>query len=77
MAIIVQPPKIIPRLTAMSPYEIYLQQVKAAYDGIRSSRLNLSYYPAQFGGIFGQRDVINEVVVLELTDFQVGENNGF
>lgn len=73
MAIVTQPPKIIPKLASMSPYEIYLQQVKATYDGIRAGRLSLSYYPAQFGGIFGQSDIINEAVVLELTDFEVGE----
>ena len=57
----------------ISPYEIYLQQVKGTYDGIRAGRLNLTYYAPQFGGLFGQTEVMNEAVVLELTDFQVIE----
>lgn len=73
MAIVSQPPKIIPKLTPISPYEIYLQQVKGVYDGIRAARLGLSYYPPQLGGIFGQTQVMGEIVVLELTDFQVNE----
>lgn len=71
MAIISQPPKIIPRLSPISPYEMYLQQVKGAFDAIRVGRVNLTYYPPQFGGLLGQNEVINEVIVLELTDFEV------
>lgn len=73
MAIITQPPKIIPHLAPMSPYEVYLQQVKGTYDAIRAARLDMTYYPPQFGGLFGQQQVISEVVVLEITDFEVHE----
>lgn len=73
MAIITQPPRIIPKLTPISPFEMYVQQVKGIYDGIRAGRLNLTYYPPQFGGFYGQTAVLNEAVVLELTDFQVLE----
>lgn len=73
MAIITQPPKIIPRITPITPYEVFMQQVKGTYDGIRVGRINLTYYPPQFGGIFGQTEIINDVVVLELTDFEVRE----
>jgi hypothetical protein len=73
MAIITQPPRIIPRLAPMSPYEVFLQQVKGAYDGIRAGRIDMTYYPSQFGGLFGQQQVLGEVVVLEVTDFEVHE----
>lgn len=73
MAIVTQAPRIIPRLTPVTPYEMFLQQVKGTYDAIRVGRADLSYYPPQFGGLFGQQEVINEVVVLELTDFEVHE----
>lgn len=63
--------KIIPKLVPMSPYEMYTQRVKATYEGIRKTREGLSYTPAQFGGLFGQRDVANGAAVLELTDYEI------
>lgn len=71
MAIVLAPPKLIPKLTPLTPYEIYLLQVKAAYDNIRTERRNISYIPPQLGGFSGQREVMDETVVLELTDFEV------
>lgn len=69
--IIKQAPKIIPRIKPVTPYEIYLQQAKAAFDGIRAGRQNLTYYPCQFGGLIGQLQVIDDVLALELIDFEV------
>lgn len=71
MAIITQPPRIVPRLTPMTPYEVYLQQVKGTYDAIRASKQDLTYYPAQLGGLIGQLEVIDEIMVLELADFKI------
>jgi len=71
MAIITRQNKVIPKLTSLSPYEIYLQQVKGAYDGIRASSLGVIYYPPQLGGFFGQLQVMDEIMVLELTSFQI------
>ena len=63
--------KIIPKILPMSPYEVYLQRVHATYEGIRKRREGLSYTPAQFGGVFGQEQVANSGVVLEVTEFEV------
>lgn len=63
--------KIIPKLTPLTPYEIFLQQVKGTYDAIRFQRVDMTYYPPQMGGFFGQQEVIAETAVLELTDFEV------
>lgn len=64
-------PKIIPKLVPLSPYEIYLQQVKGVFDSIRYSRVEMTYYPPQLGGFFGQKEVASENLVLELTDFEI------
>lgn len=63
--------KIFARLTAMTPYEIYLQRVNAQFDAIRKSNAGLDYTPAQFGGIFGQQVVNTSSTVLELTEFEI------
>jgi hypothetical protein len=71
MAIKQIPQRITPQLQPMSPYEVYLQQVKGTFDRIRTERIGMSYIPPQMGGYFGQKDVIDENIVLELTDFEV------
>lgn len=71
MAIDTQKEKIIPKLMPLTPYEIYLQQVKGAYDNIRALRINYTYYPPQLGGFFGQVEVMDDTIVLELTDFEI------
>ncbi len=63
--------KIIPKITAMTPFEVYLQRVNATYDSIRKTRKGLTYTPAQFGGLFGQEIVANSGSVLELTEFEI------
>lgn len=71
MAITTAPPRIIPKLTPITPMELYLQQVKSVFDNIRYQTRGFEYVPAQMGGIFGQRQVLEETLVLELTDFEV------
>lgn len=63
--------KITPRLTPITPFEVYMQQVNSVYEGIRQKRQGLTYTPAQFGGIFGQQVAANIGTVLELTEFEV------
>lgn len=63
--------KITPKILPMSPYEVYAQRVNATYDRVRKTRENLTYTPAQFGGIFGQLEVANSGSVLEITSFEV------
>lgn len=64
-------PKIISKLRPLTPYEMYLQQVRTTMDGIRLEEADVTYIPAQFGGLFGQREVINAAVVLDVIDFEV------
>lgn len=63
--------RIIPRLTPMTPYEVYMHRVNATYDNLRQQAKGMDYTPAQFGGIFGQASAANSGVVLELTEFEV------
>jgi hypothetical protein len=73
MAILVQSPSsyITPRFMVMSPYEVYLNQVKGAIDNIRFTAQGMSYSPPQLGGLTGQLTTIQQAVVLQVTDFQV------
>jgi hypothetical protein len=64
-------PTIISTLKAMTPHEVYLQQVKAIYDGARAVNDGVTYVPAQLGGLTGQRQVIEDAAVVELIIFEV------
>ena len=68
---IIAPARIIPKLVAMSPYQIYLQQVKSIFDNTRYQNQSMDYIPAHMGGPLSQQAIIEEVAVLELTDFVV------
>jgi len=64
--------KLISTFTAMTPYQVYLNQVKGAIETIRVEAGGVqTYVPPQLGGIEGQREVIEGVVVLQLVDFEV------
>ncbi len=63
--------KLLPKFVAMSPYQVYLSQVKSALEPIRFTAKGMSYLPPQLGGLSGQRNVINEAVVLQVIDFEI------
>lgn len=63
-------PKILNRLIAMTPREIYLQRVKATYDSFRYSAAGKDYIPPSFGGLFGQQTMVNSPNILELIEFE-------
>lgn len=63
--------KILPKLVPITPYEMYVQRVNATYDSIRKVNDGFSYTPAQFGGIFSQRALVQGSSVLQLIDFQI------
>ena len=63
--------KILPKLTPVTPNELYLQRVNATFDAIRKSNEGYDYTPCQFGGIFGQQVVNSSGVILELTTFEI------
>jgi hypothetical protein len=62
---------ITPRFMVMSPYEVYLSQIKAAIENIRFTAQGMSYTPAQLGGLDGQLNTLTQEVVLQVTDYQV------
>jgi hypothetical protein len=55
----------------MTPYQVYLQQVKGCIDNIRFTSQGMDYIPPQLGGLKGQREVMNEAVVLQTIEFEV------
>lgn len=63
--------KLLPKLVAMTPYEIYLNQVKSSIESIRFTKTDMSYFPPQLGGLVGQRSIITEEAVLEMISFEI------
>lgn len=61
------------RMVRLSPYQMYVEQVRGISDKIRATNASLSYYPAQFGGIKGQRENLNSQVIVQLIDFENNE----
>lgn len=68
---IIQNPRLIPKLLPLTPYEIVLLQIQGTFDAIRYGRQGMDYIPPHMGGLFGQREVMDEIVVLEITNFEV------
>lgn len=63
---------ITPRMMTLSPYELYLEQIKGVAEAIRVKSRGLSYIPAQFGGLKGQLSSLNSDSVVQMINF---ENN--
>lgn len=63
-------PKILNRLIAMTPREIYLQRVKASYDSFRFTAVGKDYIPPSLGGLFGQQTMVSTPNILELIEFE-------
>lgn len=68
----INPISVSTRMTSLSPYELYLEQVRGVADTIRVKSRGLSYIPAQFGGLKGQRVSLMSQVAVQMVDF---ENN--
>ncbi len=64
-------PKINTRLVNLNPLELYKIQVRNNYDTIRYSQRDMSYTPTQFGGLQGQRIVLETPSVMEIIEFEV------
>jgi len=60
-----------PTLKAMTPLTLYKTLVGTATGAVRYSGSDLEYVPLQFGGVFGQAQVLSEGVVLTVTDFKI------
>ncbi len=63
-------PKILNRLATVTPKALYLQRVKATYEGIRQEASGKSYIPPSFGGVFGQQGLMATPSVLEIIEFE-------
>ena len=57
------------RTLALTPYNLYLEQVRGISDAIRVTSSGLQYYPLQFGGLKGQRVASAEPTVIDIMDF--------
>ena len=57
------------RTLPMTPYNVYLEQVRGVSDSIRVTAAGLQYYPLQFGGLKGQRLASTSVEVIDIMDF--------
>ena len=60
-----------PSLAAITPYQMYVMQVRGTVENIRNQAQGLDYLPPQFGGLTGQRQTLAERVVLQNIDFKV------
>lgn len=67
------PNKILPKLVAMTPYQVYLNQITSMIEPIRIANVDSTrtYIPPQFGGLEGQRGLVEEAVILELITFEI------
>lgn len=63
--------KFLPKFTAMTPYNVYLNQVRSVIEPIRYAFQEMDYIAPQMGGLSGQRNVIAQEVVLQTIDFEV------
>lgn len=53
----------------MTAHQIFKMQVKGVYENLRTGE-DTEYVPPHLGGPYGQREVINEHVVLNVTEFE-------
>lgn len=63
-------PKILNRLAPITPKALYMQRVKATYEGMRQESSGKNYVPPSFGGVFGQQGLMATPSVLELIEFE-------
>lgn len=57
------------KLVPMTPHTLFKMQVRGALDSIRYSK-SKDYIPPQLGGVSGQRETIEQNVVLSVTEFE-------
>ena len=58
------------RMVPLSPYELYLEQLRGVSDTIRVNSMGMSYIPPQFGGLKGQIIALNDQPVVQMVDFE-------
>jgi hypothetical protein len=64
--------KIIHQTKALTPLELYKQQVNNVIQAARNEGSAIQSIPAQFGGIFGQRAALAETLSITLVSIDGG-----
>ena len=52
-----------------------IAHVRSTFNNIRSANNtpDMEFIPVQFGGLFGQNEVLDKSMILEITEFEVSE----
>lgn len=58
------------RTKSITRLELYKTQVQSVYDRMRAENLGIQYIPATLGGIGGQRLLLQEKTVLDITEIK-------
>lgn len=61
-------PRLMVKTKPMNSLELYKTQVQNVYDRLRAANLGLNHLPAQLGGTYGQRQLLTEKNVLDVTE---------
>lgn len=62
--------KLITRLSKVTPYSLFCRQVSDNIEAIRASQAGVEqFFPVQYGGLFGQKSILDEEEVVEMTEF--------
>ena len=60
------------RLIPSTPYYMFCKQASDAIEAIRSKNQDVAFMPLQFGGLFGQKTILHEQEVMEITEVDGG-----
>lgn len=63
-------PKVTTSTQPMTPTKLYVQLVNSMFNSFRSQNDGKAFFPSQFGGLAGQRSVLEERTVLDVTDIE-------
>ncbi len=61
-------PKILSKTKSITALELYKIQVQNIYDGLRAENEGKLHIPAHMGGVGGQRELLSEKNVLDVTE---------
>ncbi len=64
-------PKISNRLVKLDALQLYKIQVRNNFEAIRYAQKDMIYTPTQFGGLQGQRILLEAPSVVEIIEFEV------
>lgn len=67
--------KIQTRFIQITPYYMFCKQASDTMEVLRLEGTERQYLPMQFGGLFGQREILNQEEVMEVTDIDGGQRS--